>query len=127
MSEETFYERAGGAATFKELTKRFYQQVAVNPILKPMYPEDDMAGAEERLALFLEQYWGGPSTYSKQRGHPRLRMRHAEFHIATPEYVASLQSMHAAVIDLDIAEELKEELWTYFQYAAHSMKNQQDS
>ena len=84
MSEATFYERAGGAATFKELTKRFYQQVAANPILKPMYPEEDMAGAEERLALFLEQYWGGPSTYSEQRGHPRLRMRHAPFHIATP-------------------------------------------
>ena len=64
MSEATFYERAGGAATFKELTKRFYQRVATNPILKPMYPEADMAGAEERLALFLEQYWGGPSTYS---------------------------------------------------------------
>ena len=68
MSEETFYDRAGGSATFKELTKRFYEQVAVNPILKPMYPADDMAGAEERLALFLEQYWGGPSTYSEQRG-----------------------------------------------------------
>ena len=65
MSEATFYERAGGAATFKEQTKRFYQRVATNPILKPMYPEADMAGAEERLALFLEQYWGGPSTYSE--------------------------------------------------------------
>ena len=127
MSEATFFERAGGAATFKELTKRFYQKVAVNPILKPMYPEDDMAGAEERLALFLEQYWGGPSTYSEQRGHPRLRMRHAPFHIATPEHDAWLQCMHAAVIDLGIAEELKEELWTYFQYAAHSMKNQPDN
>ena len=101
MSEATFYERAGGAATFKELTKRFYQQVAANPILKPMYPEDDMAGAEERLALFLEQYWGGPSTYSEQRGHPRLRMRHAPFHIATPEHDAWLACMHAAVIDLN--------------------------
>jgi hemoglobin len=116
MSEATFYERVGGSATFKELTKRFYQKVSANPILKPMYP-----------ALFLEQYWGGPSTYSEQRGHPRLRMRHAEFHIATPEHDAWLQCMHAAVIDLDIAEELKEELWTYFQYAAHSMKNQPDN
>ena len=127
MSEATFYQRAGGSPTFKELTKRFYQKVATNPILKPMYPADDMAGAEERLSLFLEQYWGGPATYSEARGHPRLRMRHAPFHIATPEHDAWLECMHAAVIDLEIAEDLKEELWTYFQYAAHSMKNQPDS
>lgn len=127
VDELTFYERAGGSATFKELTKRFYQNVSVNAILKPMYPEEDLAGAEERLALFLEQYWGGPSTYSEQRGHPRLRMRHAPFHIASPEHDAWLRCMHAAVIELSITEELKEELWTYFQYAAHSMKNQPDN
>ena len=63
MSEATFYERAGGAATFKELTARFYEKVAVNPILKPMYPDEDLAGAQERLELFLAQYWGGPATY----------------------------------------------------------------
>ena len=123
----TFYERAGGEKTFNDLVSHFYALVAVNPILRPMYPENDLHGAGRRLQMFLEQYWGGPTTYSDERGHPRLRMRHAEFHIATPEHDAWLQCMHAAVIDLDIAEELKEELWTYFQNAAHSMKNQPDS
>jgi len=126
MSELSFYERVGGQAVFRELVKSFYQEVAKSAVLKPMYPEQDMAGAQERLALFLEQYWGGPSTYSDTRGHPRLRMRHAQFHIATREHDEWLSCMHKAVINLDIAEELREELWTYFQYAAHSMKNQPD-
>jgi len=83
-----------------------------------------MAGAKERLMLFLEQYWGGPTTYSDSRGHPRLRMRHAGFVIGQAEKEAWLRCAHSAIIDLDMAEELKEELWTYFQYAAHSMMNQ---
>ena len=123
----TFYEEVGGEPFFNDFVSQFYARVATDPILRPMYPEKDMHGAALRLKMFLEQYWGGPSTYSEQRGHPRLRMRHAPFHIATPEHDAWLQCMHAAVIDLDIAEELKEELWTYFQYAAHSMKNQPDN
>jgi len=127
MSEPSFYERMGGEEVFKELTKRFYQEVSENEVLKPMYPEDDMAGAEERLRLFLEQYWGGPTTYSDTRGHPRLRMRHAPFKIGNVEHDAWLACMHKAVIDLDMVEELKEELWTYFQYAAHSMKNQPEN
>lgn len=124
--EKSFYERMGGRQTFVLLTERFYQQVATNPVLRPMYPED-LGGARERLQLFLEQYWGGPTTYSDTRGHPRLRMRHAPFHIATVEHDAWLQCMHSAVIDLPITEELKEELWSYFQYAAFSMKNQPDA
>jgi hemoglobin len=127
MSEPSFYERMGGEVIFKELTKRFYQEVSENQVLKPMYPEGDMAGAEERLRLFLEQYWGGPTTYSDTRGHPRLRMRHAPFKIGNVEHDAWLACMHKAVIDLDMVEELKEELWTYFQYAAHSMKNQPEN
>ena len=128
MSEEaSFYERMGGKSTFATLTERFYAAVAVNPILAPMYPAKDMAGAKERLQLFLEQYWGGPSTYSETRGHPRLRMRHAGFPIDTAAHDAWLVCMHQAVIDFDISEELKEELWTYFQYAAHSMKNTDDA
>ena len=127
MSEISFYERVGGAPTFKALVANFYKEVEANAILRPMYPADDLAGAAERLQLFLEQYWGGPDTYSKTRGHPRLRMRHAEFHIATPEHDAWLACMHAAVIKTEIAEELREELWKYFQYAAHSMKNAPDN
>ena len=128
MSEEiSFYERMGGAPTFATLTERFYAAVAVDPILAPMYPAKDMQGAKERLQLFLEQYWGGPSTYSETRGHPRLRMRHAGFPIDSAAHDAWLACMHQAVIDLEIEEELKEELWTYFQYAAHSMKNKDDA
>ena len=124
MEENNFYERMGGKPTFAALTEKFYAAVATDPILAPMYPAKDMEGAKERLQLFLEQYWGGPSTYSETRGHPRLRMRHAGFPIDTAAHDAWLACMHQAVIDLDIAEELREELWTYFQYAAHSMKNQ---
>ena len=72
---ESFYIRAGGEKTFNDLVSHFYALVAVNPILRPMYPEDDLHGAGRRLQLFLEQYWGGPTTYSDERGHPRLRMR----------------------------------------------------
>ena len=125
MSDEVnFYEKMGGEKNFLELTRRFYENVSKNPVLKPMYPEDDMAGAERRLRMFLEQYWGGPNTYSQERGHPRLRMRHMPFYISKVEHDAWLQCMHAALIDLDMAEEMKEELWTYFQYAANSMINQ---
>jgi hemoglobin len=125
MSEEVnFYEKMGGEKNFRELTKRFYENVAKNAVLKPMYPEGDMEGAEKRLRMFLEQYWGGPNTYSEERGHPRLRMRHMPFHISKVEHDAWLQCMHAALIDLDMTEEMKEELWTYFQYAANSMVNQ---
>ena len=125
MSDQVnFYEKMGGEKNFRELTKRFYENVSKNAVLKPMYPEGDMEGAEKRLRMFLEQYWGGPSTYSDERGHPRLRMRHQPFYISKVEHDAWLQCMHAALIDLDMPEEMKEELWTYFQYAANSMINQ---
>ena len=124
VEEVTHYDRMGGEATFRTIAHNFYVGVAKDPILSAMYPAKDMAGAEERLRLFLEQYWGGPTTYSDTRGHPRLRMRHAGFHIDTAAHDAWLRCMHAAIIDLEMEEELKEELWTYFQYAAHSMINQ---
>ena len=79
----TFYDEIGGEAFFTELVSGFYARVATDPILRPMYPESDMKGAAWRLQKFLEQYWGGPSTYSEERGHPRLRMRHVGFHIDT--------------------------------------------
>jgi hemoglobin len=122
--EINFYEAMGGAPIFTELVKRFYDQVKINPILKPMYPEKDMAGAARRLQLFLEQYWGGPKTYEAERGHPRLRMRHIGFKIGDQERQAWLECMHSALIDLEMPEELKEKMWEYFQYAAFSMMNQ---
>ncbi|MFM8825376.1 MAG: globin, partial [Candidatus Nanopelagicus sp.] len=84
----SFYVRIGGEKTFNQLVSHFYALVAVDPILRPMYPDSDLKGAAMRLQMFLEQYWGGPTTYSEQRGHPRLRMRHSPFHISRAEHDA---------------------------------------
>lgn len=125
MSEElSFYDKVGGHETFVAIADNFYENLVNEPLLVAMYPKKDMDGAKERLRLFLEQYWGGPTTYSDTRGHPRLRMRHAGFIIGEAEKKAWLRCAHSAIIDLEVEEALKEELWTYFQYAAHSMKNQ---
>ncbi|MFC5746984.1 globin [Actinomadura rugatobispora] len=119
----TFYEAVGGEETFRRLVHRFYQGVADDPVLRPLYPEEDLGPAEERLLLFLIQYWGGPNTYSQQRGHPRLRMRHAPFVIGEPEREAWLRHMRDAVDDLDLPEDLEKMLWDYFTMAARSMVN----
>ena len=79
--EQSFYQAVGGSDTFRRLVARFYSGVADDPVLRPMYPEEDLGPATQRLTGFLEQYWGGPTTYSQERGHPRLRMRHAPFQI----------------------------------------------
>jgi hemoglobin len=121
-----FYERVGGSDTFADLVSQFYARVSMDPILKPMYPDPDMRAAAERLQMFLEQYWGGPSTYSELRGHPSLRARHGIFHIASPERDAWLSCMQGAIEGLTIEPELKEELWEYMQMAAHSLVNQPD-
>jgi hemoglobin len=91
-----------------------------------MYPKDDLHGAALRLKMFLEQYWGGPGTYSEERGHPRLRMRHAEFHIDTKARDEWLGCMREAVADLKIREDLKSQLWQYLEMAADAMVNQPD-
>lgn len=120
----SIYDEMGGRATFEKLVSHFYALVAVDPVLKPMYPESDLKGAAQRLLMFLEQYWGGPTTYSEQRGHPRLRMRHAGFHIGELERDVWLRHMKSAVDDVEMREELKEELWNYLVMAANSMVNQ---
>ena len=97
----TFYDEIGGAPTFQTLVHRFYQEVAEDEILRPMYPEDDLEGAERRLRLFLEQYWGGPHTYNDERGHPRLRMRHAHYSIGPIERDAWLRCMTVALATID--------------------------
>jgi len=118
------YEEMGGHATFEQLVSHFYALVAVDPILRPMYPDDDFKGAAERLLMFLEQYWGGPTTYGEKRGHPRLRMRHALFSIGKAERDAWLGNMRSAVDELKMSDELKDELWNYLQMAADAMVNQ---
>ena len=94
-SAPTFYDAVGGEETFRRLVHRFYQGVAEDPVLRPLYPEADLSGAEVRLRMFLEQYWGGPRTYSEQRGHPRLRMRHAPFAVDQADRDAWLRQMRA--------------------------------
>ncbi|MFI8104349.1 globin [Streptomyces sp. NPDC101118] len=123
LPEQTFYEQVGGEETFRRLVRRFYEGVAGDPLLRPMYPEEDLGPAEERFALFLMQYWGGPTTYSQHRGHPRLRMRHAPFVVDKAAHDAWLGHMRDAVDELGLAPEHEEQLWRYLTYAAASMIN----
>ncbi|MFF9481115.1 globin [Streptomyces sp. NPDC014733] len=121
--ELTFYDQVGGEETFRRLVRRFYEGVAGDPLLRPMYPEEDLGPAEERMTLFLMQYWGGPRTYSENRGHPRLRMRHAPFTVDRAAHDAWLRLMRDAVDSLDLSEEHAAQLWNYFTYAAATMIN----
>ncbi|MGW6915916.1 globin [Kitasatospora sp. NPDC054939] len=123
LSEETFYDQVGGEPTFRRLVHRFYQGVAEDELLKPMYPEEDLGPAEDRLRLFLMQYWGGPRTYSEERGHPRLRMRHVPFKVDRAAHDAWLKHMRAAVDELQLPEDAERQLWDYLVYAAASMVN----
>ena len=119
----TDFEVFGGKEFFSSLVKDFYQEIITDPILKPMYPEDDIDGAIERLTLFLMQYWGGPTTYSEQRGHPRLRMRHAQFPIDFAARDAWLKNMEIALGKQTISDENRTKLWNYLMMAADSMVN----
>lgn len=121
-----YYEVFGGEAFFADLVSQFYAHVAVDPILRPMYPESDLQGAARRLQIFLEQYWGGPNTYQEERGHPRLRMRHAGFHINPAAKDAWLTCMRKAVDGVSIQPEHREKLWRYLEGAALYMVNSFD-
>jgi hemoglobin len=125
-SARTFYDEVGGHETFARLVARFYAGVRQDPVLAPLYPQDDWAGAENRLRSFLEQYWGGPTTYSQERGHPRLRMRHAPFAIGPVERDAWLAHMREAVDSLELTPEQDATLWGYLEMAARSMQNRWD-
>ena len=119
----SFYEAVGGEPTFRRLAAAFYRRVAVDPVLRPVYPEQDLSGAEERLALFLMQYWGGPHTYNERRGHPALRMRHAPFAIGPAERDAWLRNMTEAVEELELPAELEAPLLEYLTMAATALRN----
>jgi hemoglobin len=118
-----FFKQIGGSATFKKLVERFYEGVAQDDVLRPMYPEEDLGPAAERLRLFLEQYWGGPSTYQELRGHPRLRMRHNPFKINPLARERWLLHMRAAVDALELPPLKEAELWGYLDRAATAMLN----
>ena len=119
----TFYDAVGGHPTFVALVRRFYEGVARDQPLRDLYPEEDLGPAEERLRGFLEQYWGGPTTYSEERGHPRLRMRHAPFPIGPFERDAWLRCMRVAVDEQGLDEVRRRQLWEYLEMAAMSMMN----
>ena len=123
---ESFYEQVGGRPAFVALVDAFYVGVATDPVLRPMYPGDDLGPAKERLLLFLEQYWGGPNTYTEQRGHPRLRMRHAPFRVDSDARDHWLTHMRAAVAGLHLPPIYESQLWDYLERAAWSMVNTLD-
>ena len=120
---QSFYSDVGGAPVFDKIVSRFYEEVARDEVLRPLYPEEDLGPAQLRLRMFLEQYWGGPRTYSDQRGHPRLRMRHNPFKIGPTERDAWLKCMRIAVDEAGLDDEHRAQLWQYLQYAAISMMN----
>jgi len=126
MADTTsLYDRAGGTPFFEALVGRFYAGVASDPILRPIYPEADLAHAERRLRLFLIQYWGGPRTYDDERGHPRLRMRHAPFAIGPTERDRWLAHMQAAIADAGPPDDVAVQLAGYFAMAAEAMRNRE--
>ena len=120
----SFYDQVGGEDTFRRLVHAFYRGVGTDEVLRPMYPDADLTAAEDRLRMFLEQYWGGPTTYSDTRGHPRLRMRHASFHVDAAARDRWLLHMRAAVDSLELAPMHEAVLWDYLERAAHSLVNQ---
>ena len=126
-SPESFYDRVGGAPTFEKLVQVFYEGVADDEVLRPLYPEQDLGPAADRLRMFLEQYWGGPTTYSEQRGHPRLRMRHAPYRVDPVARDQWLLHMRTAVDAIALDPDDDAELWNYLLMAAHAMVNTLDT
>lgn len=123
----SFYDEIGGHDTFAKIASVFYREVALDPVMKPMYPEEDLGPAEDRLRMFLEQYWGGPTTYGETRGHPRLRMRHMPFHIDPDARDRWLRHMRMAVDEAQLSPLHEATLWDYLERAAHAMVNTMES
>lgn len=119
----TPYQDFGGEDFFTALVADFYRGVAEDPVLRPMYPEADLGPAERRLRLFLMQYWGGPGTYSEERGHPRLRMRHAPFPVDEDARDRWLSHMRQALDARQLPADLDDKMWRYLESAAHAMVN----
>jgi hemoglobin len=127
MREPTLYDRVGGMPFFELLADRFFEGVVADPMLQPMYPDGDaIAGARRRLTLFLVQYWGGPTTYLQERGHPRLRARHSPFSIGVPERDRWLVHMRAAIDASGAPADASVELHAYMTMAADAMLNRDE-
>jgi hemoglobin len=128
MAQATLFEQVGGMPFFEQLVDRFYDGVAADPVLLPLYPDqDDLAGARRRLTLFLVQYWGGPTTYLDERGHPRLRARHFPFAIGALERDRWLVHMRSAIDASDATPDARARLHEYMTMAADAMRNQPDA
>ncbi|KAA9148763.1 globin [Microbacterium lushaniae] len=128
MSEPlSFFDEVGGEAVFRRLVEVFYREVALDDVLKPMYPEEDLGPAQERLTLFLMQYWGGPTTYSQGRGHPRLRVRHMPYAVDADARDRWLRCMRTAVDELELPPLHEATLWDYLSRAAYAMVNTIDA
>ena len=119
----TFYDEIGGEPTIRRIVDTFYEGVANDPVLRPMYPEEDLAPAAERLTLFLSQYWGGPTTYNEQRGHPRLRIRHAPFKVNEEARDRWLSHFAEGLVAVDLTEQQRAEFWAYVTHAANFLLN----
>jgi len=127
MDEPSLYDQVGGTPFFERLVQRFYEGVAEDEVLRPLYPERDLSGARRRLTLFLVQYWGGPTTYLQERGHPRLRSRHFPFPIGSRERDRWLLNMQAAIDASDAPEEARARLHQYITVAAEAMVNLEEN
>jgi hemoglobin len=123
---QTFYDAIGGYPTIAKIVDRFYEGVATDEVLRPMYPEEDLGPAAERFTLFLCQYWGGPSTYSERRGHPRLRMRHAPFKVTPKARDHWLLHFREGLDEANLPPELEAQFWDYVTHAAQFMINSFD-
>ncbi len=119
----SFYDEIGGEATIRAIVDRFYAGVAEDELLRPMYPEEDLGPAADRFSLFLMQYWGGPTTYSDNRGHPRLRMRHAPYAVTPAAAERWLVHFRAGLDEADLTPEQDEQFWAYVTHAAQFMIN----
>jgi hemoglobin len=122
----SLYDAVGGMPFFERLVDAFYEGVATDEVLRPLYPEEDLGPAEERFLLFLVQYWGGPTTYSDTRGHPRLRMRHAPFRVDPLAKDHWLTHFRAGLDAADLTPEQDEKFWDYVSHAAQFMVNTLD-
>ncbi len=122
----SFYDEIGGQATISKIVATFYAGVATDEVLRPMYPAADMEGAERRLRMFLTQYWGGPTTYSEERGHPRLRMRHAPYKVNPEAGQRWLLHFKSGLDSVDLTPEQYEKFWDYVTHAATFMLNSAD-
>jgi len=121
--DQSFYDAVGGAQFFADLVEGFYEGVETDPVLRPMYPDGDLTDAGRHLTMFFEQYWGGPKTYQEVRGHPRLRMRHAEFVIDSDARDRWVTHMKASLDGLELEPHLRDELWAYLVSAAEFLIN----